>query len=79
MFNHTYLVIFAHQNKNANGTTYQTIEAKNKKQAVEKALKNLTNSICVVVSVKRVPKKIMELIQKHNEKVWDTPKEGEWK
>ena len=77
MFNHTYLVIFAYQNKNANGTIYQIVEAKNKKQAVEKALKNLTDSICIVVSVKRVPKKIMELIQKHNKKVWDTPKEVE--
>ena len=75
MFNHTYLVQFAYQNKNASGTNYQIVEAKNKKQAVEKTLKNLTNSICVVISVKRVPKKIMEIIQKHNEKVTEAPNE----
>ena len=79
MFNHTYLVIFAYQNVNASGTNYQIIEAKNKKQAVEKTLKNLTDSICLVVLVKRVPKKIMELIQKHNNKVIETPKKEEWK
>ena len=75
MKNKIYLVVFAYQNKNASGTNYQTVEAKNKKQAVEKALKNLTNSICVVISVKRVPKKIMEIIQKHNEKVTEAPNE----
>ena len=75
MKNKIYLIQFAYQNKNANGTNYQIVEAKNKKQAVEKALKNLTNSICVVMSVKRVPKKIMEIIQKHNEKVTETPNE----
>lgn len=75
MFNHTYLVRFAYQNKNASGTNYQTIEAINKKQAVEKTLKNLTNSICVIISIKRVPKRIMEIIQKHNEKVVEAPNE----
>ena len=75
MRNKTYLIQFAYQNKNANGTNYQIIEAKNKKQAVEKTLKNLTNSICVVISVKRVPKKIMRIIQKHNEKVVEAPNE----
>ena len=69
MFNHTYLIQFAYQNKNESGTNYQIVEAKNKKQAVEKTLKNLTNSICVVMSVKRVAKKITGLVQKHNEKV----------
>ena len=75
MFNHAYLIQFAYQNKNANGTNYQIVEAKNKKQAVEKTLKNLTNSICVVMSVKRVPKRIVEIVQKHNEKVVEAPNE----
>ena len=75
MKNKIYLVVIAYQNKNAGGTNYQIVEAKNKKQAVEKTLKNLTNSICVVISVKRVPKKIMEIIQKHNEKVTEAPNE----
>ena len=75
MFNHTYLIQFAYQNKNANGTNYQTVEAKNKKQKKKKTLKNLTNSICVVISVKRVPKKIMGIIQRHNEKVVEAPNE----
>ena len=75
MFSHTYLVQIVYQNESSNGTNYQIIEAKNKKQAVEKTLKNLTNSICVVMSVKRVPKKIMEIIQKHNEKVTEAPNE----
>ena len=72
MFNHKYLVQFAYQNKDTSGTNYQTVEAKNKRQAVEITLKNLTDSICVVVSVKRVSKRIMEIMQKHNEKVWET-------
>ena len=75
MFNHTYLVQFAYQNKNASGTNYQTIEAKNKKQAVERTLENLTNSICIIISIKRVPKKIMKIMQKHNEKVKEAPNE----
>ena len=75
MFNHTYLVQFAYRNKNASGTNYQIVEAKNKKQAVEKTLKNLTASICVVVLVKRVSKRIMEIMQKHNEKVTEAPNE----
>ena len=69
MFTHTYLIQFAYQNKNASGTNYQIVEAKNKKQAIEKTLKNLIDNICVVISVKRVPKRIVEIIQKHNEKV----------
>lgn len=75
MFNHTYLVQFAYQNKNASGTNYQIVEAKNRKQAVEKTLKNLTANICVVVLVKRVSKRIMEIMQKHNEKVTEAPNE----
>lgn len=75
MFNHTYLVQFAYQNKNASGTNYQIVEAKNKQQAVEKTLKNLTANICVVVLVKRVSKRIMEIMQKHNEKVTEAPNE----
>ena len=75
MFNHTYLVRFAYQNKNANGTNYQTVEAKNKKQAIEKTLKNLTNNICVVISIKRISKKIVEIINQHNENVVETPNE----
>ena len=73
MRNKTYLVQFVYQNKNEKGTNYQTVEAKNKKQAVEKALKNLTDSTCVVISIKRVPKKIMGILQKHNEKVTEAP------
>ena len=69
MLNHTYLIQFAYQNKNASGTNYQIVEAKNKKQAIEKTLKNLIDNICVLISVKRVPKRIVEIIQKHNEKV----------
>ena len=69
MFNHTYLIQFAYQNKNASGTNYQIVEAKNKKQAIEKTLKNLIDNICVLISVKRVPKRIVEIIQKHNKKV----------
>ena len=69
MRNKTYLVQFAYQNKNASGTNYQIVEAKNKKQAIEKTLKNLIDNICVLISVKRVPKRIVEIIQKHNEKV----------
>lgn len=75
MFNHTYLVQFAYQNKNASGTNYQIVEAKNRKQAVEKTLKNLTANICIVVLVKRVSKRIMEIMQKHNEKVTEAPNE----
>lgn len=75
MFNHTYLVRFAYQNKNANGTNYQTVEAKNKKQAIEKTLKNLTNNICVVISIKRISKKIVEIINQHNENVVEAPNE----
>ena len=69
MFNHTYLIQFAYQNKNASGTNYQIVEAKNKKQAIEKTLKNLIDNICVLISVKRVPKRIVEIIQKYNKKV----------
>ena len=69
MFNHAYLIQFAYQNKNASGTNCQIVEAKNKKQAVEKTLKNLIDNICVLISVKRVPKRIVEIIQKHNKKV----------
>ena len=75
MFNHTYLVRFAYQNKNANGTNYQTVEAINKKQAIEKTLKNLTNNICVVISIKRISKKIVEIINQHNENVVEAPNE----
>ena len=75
MFNHTYLVQFAYQNKNASGTNYQIVEAKNKKQAVEKTIKNLTDSICIVVLVKRVPKKIMGILKKHNDKVTEATNE----
>lgn len=75
MFNHTYLVQFAYQNKNASGTNYQIIEAKNKRQAVEKTLKNLTNNICVVISIKRISKKIVEIINQHNENVVEAPNE----
>lgn len=75
MFNHSYLVIFAYENKNVSGTNYQIVEAKSKKQAVEETLKNLTDSICIVVSVKRVPKRIMEIMQKHNEEGKEAPNE----
>lgn len=75
MFNHTYLVQVVHQNKSEKGTNYQIVEAKNKKQAVEKTLKNLKDSICVVILVKRVPKKIVEILLKHNDKVVEAPNE----
>ena len=75
MRNKTYLVIIAYENANGNGINYQIIDEKNKERAVVKALKKLENSICVVISVKRVPKKIMEIIQKHNEKVTEAPNE----
>lgn len=75
MFNHTYLVQIAYQNKNASGTNYQVIKAKNKRQAAEKTLKNLTNNICVVVSIKRISKKIVEIIIQHNENVEEAPNE----
>ena len=74
MFNHKYLVQFAYQNKDTSGINYQTVEAKNKQQAVEITVQNLTDSICDVVSVKRVSKRIMEITQKHNEKVWEAQK-----
>lgn len=75
MFSHTYLVQIVYQNNSSNGTNYQIVEAKNKKQAVEKTLKNLTDSICIVLSVKRVPKKIMEILKKHNDKVTEATNE----
>lgn len=75
MFSHTYLVQIVYQNKSSNGTNYQIVEAKNKKQAVEKTIKNLTDSICIVLSVKRVPKKIMGILQKHNDKVTEATNE----
>ena len=75
MFSHTYLVQIVYQNKSSNGTNYQIVEAKNKKQAVEKTIKNLTDSICIVVLVKRVPKKIMEILKKHNDKVTEATNE----
>ena len=75
MFSHTYLVQIVYQNESSNGTNYQIIEAKNKKQAVEKTIKNLTDSICIVVLVKRVPKKIMEILKKHNDKVMEATNE----
>lgn len=75
MFSHTYLVQIVYQNKSSNGTNYQIVEAKNKKQAVEKTIKNLTDSICIVVLVKRVPKKIIEILKKHNDKVTEDTNE----
>lgn len=75
MFSHTYLVQIVYQNKSSNGTNYQIVEAKNKKQAVEKTIKNLTDSICIVLSVKRVPKKIMGILKKHNDKVTEATNE----
>ena len=75
MFSHTYLVQIVYQNKSSNGTNYQIVEAKNKKQAVEKTIKNLTDSICIVVLVKRVPKKIMGILKKHNDKVTEATNE----
>ena len=75
MFSHTYLVQIVYQNKSSNGTNYQIVEAKNKKQAVEKTIKNLTDSICIVVLVKRVPKKIMGILKKHNDKVTEVTNE----
>ena len=75
MFSHTYLVQIVYQNKSSNGTNYQIVVAKNKKQAVEKTIKNLTDSICIVLSVKRVPKKIMEILTKHNDKVREATNE----
>ena len=74
MFNHKYLVQFVYQNKDTSGINYQTVEAKNKQQAVEITVQNLTDSTCDVVSVKRVSKRIMEITQKHNEKVWEAQK-----
>ena len=75
MFSHTYIVQIVYQNKSSNGTNYQIVEAKNKKQAVEKTIKNLTDSICIVLSVKRVPKKIMGILKKHNDKVTEATNE----
>lgn len=75
MFSHTYLVQIVYQNKSSNGTNYQIVEAKNKKQAVEKTIKNLADSICIVLSVKRVPKKIMGILKKHNDKVTEATNE----
>ena len=75
MFSHAYLVQIVYQNKSSNGTNYQIVEAKNKKQAVEKTIKNLTDSICIVLSVKRVPKKIMGILKKHNDKVTEATNE----
>ena len=74
MFNHKYLVQFVYQNKDTSGINYQTVEAKNKQQAVEITLQNLTDSICDVVSIKRVSNRIMEITQKHNEKVREAQK-----
>lgn len=75
MFSHAYLVQIVYQNKSSNGTNYQIVEAKNKEQAVEKTIKNLTDSICIVLSVKRVPKEIMEILKKHNDKVTEATNE----
>lgn len=75
MFSHAYLVQIVYQNESSNGTNYQIVEAKNKKQAVEKTIKNLTDSICIVLSVKRVPKKIMGILKKHNDKVTEATNE----
>ena len=75
MFSHTYIVQIVYQNKSSNGINYQIVEAKNKKQAVEKTIKNLTDNICIVVLVKRVPKKIMGILKKHNDKVTEATNE----
>lgn len=68
MRNKTYLVVIAYENANGNGTNYQIIDEKNKERAVVKALKKLENSICIIITAKRISKAIAKIVKEHNDK-----------
>ena len=63
-----YVMQIAFSGENGNGVNYQCQSAKNKKEAIEKALKNLQNFKCVFLSIKRVSRKLADIIENHNKK-----------
>lgn len=64
----TYLIQMAYSGVDNNGINYQYQKAKNKKLAVCLAVanNNLKDYKLVLISVKRVPKKLVELVELHN-------------
>lgn len=65
-----YIVRLAYNSKDRNGISYDTIEAKNKKQALKQSLENaLKRSECCFISIKRCPRVFAEIIAEHNQKV----------
>ena len=54
-----------------NGISYQCLSAKNKKEAVKIALtkNDLPNYKCVLLSIKRISKKLVDIVEKHNNKL----------
>lgn len=64
-----YCVQIAYESKENRGQNYQTIEATSRVDAVNKALQNMDGILCVVLSVKRIPRKISTLVIAHNVKV----------
>lgn len=50
-------------------TNHHLIEAKNKKVAVEGVLNKIGNFNCLILGIKRMPRKIVELVLEHNAKI----------
>lgn len=65
-----YLVQIAYNTQDNCGVSYNTIEAKNKKQAIKQCLANpLGESQCVLISIKRCSRALAEIVAEHNRKV----------
>lgn len=64
-----YLVQIAYKTQDNNGVSYNTIKAKNKKQAIKQCLaKWLRGKQCSLISIKRCSRALAEIIDKHNQK-----------
>lgn len=65
-----YIVQLAYNSKDRNGISYNTIEAKSKKQALKQSLENgLKGKECAFITIKRCPRVFAEIIAEHNQKV----------
>lgn len=68
--NRVYLVQIAYKTQDNCGVSYNTIEAKNKKQAIKQCLaKEFGESQCALISIKRCSRELAEVVAEHNRKV----------
>lgn len=64
-----YLLQIAYVSLTGSGISYGMQSAKNKKEALKKAMKSQKGNECSLISIKRCSSKLVEIIEKHNQQL----------